>query len=135
MTRVFADTSFYQALLNPHDRWHGPALQFSERYSDAIVTTEYILVELGALMSRGFSRELFVEFVERVQADSNTAIITASTEHFSNGFRLFAKRRDKDWSLTDCISFAVMEHMRIRDAVSCDKHFEQAGYRQLLALT
>jgi uncharacterized protein len=46
---------------------------------------------------------------------------------------LFGDRPDKDWSLTDCISFIVMEERRITEALTGDHHFEQAGFRALLA--
>jgi predicted nucleic acid-binding protein len=46
--------------------------------------------------------------------------------------RGLAARPDKDWSLTDCISFIAMEDQRITDALTGDKHFTQAGFRVLL---
>jgi hypothetical protein len=45
------------------------------------------------------------------------------------GFELFASRADKSWSLTDCISFAVMTERGLSDALTADRHFEQAGFR------
>ena len=45
---------------------------------------------------------------------------------------LFARRPDKHWSLTYCISFVVMTERRLTDALTGDHHFEQAGYRALL---
>jgi len=48
------------------------------------------------------------------------------------GIQLFRARRDKDWPLTDCISFAVMQDEGIKNALTGDKHFEQAGFIALL---
>jgi len=45
---------------------------------------------------------------------------------------LYESREDKDWSLTDCISFPVMQEEGIADALTSDSHFRQAGYRTLL---
>ena len=42
------------------------------------------------------------------------------------------ERSDKSWSLTDCISFVVMGEHGITDALTGDRHFEQAGFRALL---
>ena len=83
MRRAFADTSFYQALLNPRDAWHAAALRFSEQYTERIMTTEYVLIELGALMSRGYSRQLFIELVQEIQSDLSTKIVPSTTEIFS----------------------------------------------------
>ena len=47
MRRIFADTSFYQALLSPRDSWHAAALDLSNSYRGQVVTSEYVLCELG----------------------------------------------------------------------------------------
>jgi predicted nucleic acid-binding protein len=51
---------------------------------------------------------------------------------FDQGFELYARRLDKDWSLTDCISFVVMREHGLTHALTGDHHFEQAGFRILL---
>jgi predicted nucleic acid-binding protein len=50
---------------------------------------------------------------------------------YQAGFGLFAARPDKAWSLTDCISFAVMRERGLSEALTGDHHFEQAGFRAL----
>ena len=45
----------------------------------------------------------------------------------------YERRPDKDWSLTDCLSFLLMEERGITEALTADHHFEQAGFRALLA--
>ncbi len=56
----------------------------------------------------------------------------ASRELVEAGLARFALRRDKDWGLTDCLSFVVMEREGINAALTADKHFEQAGFTALL---
>jgi hypothetical protein len=46
---------------------------------------------------------------------------------------LYDARPDKDWSLTDCISFVVMGDERLTEALTGDRHFVQAGFVALLA--
>lgn len=133
MTLVLADTSFYQALLNPRDRWHKQAYDISRTYRGQIITSEYILCELGALMSHGHLRGLFLELVDNLQSAPYVEIIPASHTYFENGFKFFGRRLDKDWSLTDCISFVIMQELNITEALSCDHHFEQAGFHSLLS--
>ena len=130
--QVFADTSFFQAWSTRSDQWHTSATQLAGRLDAAIVTTDYILLELGALMSRGRARSMFVDFVANARTDVNVEIIPASSELLNSGFALFAARPDKEWSLTDCISFVVMRRRGIQEALTSDHHFEQAGFRVLL---
>ena len=47
------------------------------------------------------------------------------------GFDLYESRLDKDWSLTDCVSFAVMTQRGLTEALTADHHFEQAGFRAM----
>jgi predicted nucleic acid-binding protein len=48
------------------------------------------------------------------------------------GMELFRQRADKAWSLADCVSFVLMADQRLTDALTCDHHFVQAGFRALL---
>jgi hypothetical protein len=59
-------------------------------------------------------------------------IVPASKQLFRAGFDLFSRRPDKDWSLVDCISFVVMKQRRLKEALTTDQHFIQAGFRALL---
>jgi len=51
---------------------------------------------------------------------------------FAGGLDLYRERPDKDWSLTDCISFVIMRQQQITDALTADLHFVQAGFRALM---
>jgi uncharacterized protein len=132
MKPVFADTSYYVALLSEADRWHDAAVERSERLLGRQVVTEYVLVELGSALSNKKDRRLYVPFVEHLLADVGTEFIPASSELFQRGLILFAKRPDKNWSLVDCISFVVMKQQRLTDALTTDHHFIQAGFKALL---
>ena len=59
-------------------------------------------------------------------------IVDPTRDLFHSGIDLFARRPDKAWSLTDCISFVVMKENRIKEALTGDHHFEQAGFTALL---
>lgn len=56
----------------------------------------------------------------------------ANVEIFERGVELYHSRLDKQWSLTDCISFVVMSEEGIAEALTGDHHFEQAGFVALL---
>lgn len=132
MNAVFADTSFYQALLNSRDRWHSAARALSRELRRPVITSEYVLCELGALMSRGTLRPLFLELVRELDAARQVEIVHASHNHFLAGKNVFADRSDKSWSLTDCISFVIMQEHNIVEALTTDHHFQLAGFRSLL---
>lgn len=134
MRRVFADTSFYQALLNPRDHGHDIALGYSQEFRGDLFTSEYVLFELGSLMSRTAHRPLFLELVASLEAAPRVHVIPASQALYKAGLQLFASRLDKDWSLTDCVSFVVMQHHGITEALAFDRHFEQAGFEILLTV-
>ena len=97
-----------------------------------VVTTMWVLVELGDALSIGANRNLFLEFVDELLQQSEWETVPASPDWFGQGLELFGARGDKEWSLTDCISFAVMKQRGIADALTHDHHFEQAGFRILL---
>jgi predicted nucleic acid-binding protein len=58
--------------------------------------------------------------------------VKPSSSQFQEGFLLYKQRRDKKWSITDCVSFKIMEEYQITEALAYDKHFEQAGFIALL---
>ena len=51
---------------------------------------------------------------------------------FHRARELFRERPDKQWGITDCISFVVMQEHDVTEALTADQHFEQAGHRALL---
>ena len=134
-SKVFVDTSFFIALLNSNDADHARALQVQKRLAETgsqKVTSEYVLMELGDGLSRLRFRHLAVKLIALIQADPSIEIIPASTDWFDLALSLFENRTDKEWGLTDCSSFAIMQHTEIDVALTADHHFQQAGYRALM---
>jgi len=132
MTPVFADTSFYYALLSPKDRHHEAAVRLSAQITGLVLTAEFVLLELGNGMSAPDAREAFVNLVQALHEDEEVEIVPASDRLFEDALELDASRRDKSWSLTDCSSFVVMQQRGLTTALSADHHFEQAGFTILL---
>lgn len=132
MSEVFADTSYFVALLNPADRFHSVARAQTQAVVTSLVTTEWVLVELANYFRRADNRRLFVALYEDLTNDERVRIVPATTELFERGIQRYRERADKDWSLTDCISFLVMEQRQLADAMTLDHHFEQAGFTVLL---
>jgi predicted nucleic acid-binding protein len=89
-------------------------------------------VEVGDALCRQGNRGVFGQFHAWIHQHLATTIVPATRALLEEGVQLFRKRPDKDWPLTDCISFVVMEDEGIRDALTGDRHFEQAGFTALL---
>lgn len=131
MTRVFADTFYFLALLNKHDEAHAKAVAYSGLI-DKLVTTEWVLTELADGLASSRHRKVFVQTREALIADDDALVVMFEEALYQEGIRLYADRGDKQWSLTDCISFVVMKRESITDALTGDHHFEQAGFVALL---
>src|SRR5205807_2485613 len=102
------------------------------RMTGGIITSEYVLVEIGGLLLRPEDRPAYVNLVRDLGSDPSGEIVPASQGLFRAGFDLFAHRPDKDGSLVDCISFVVMKQRRLKEALTTDQHFVQGGFRALL---
>jgi predicted nucleic acid-binding protein len=132
MKPVFVDTVYYLALINPRDQYAAAATQFTAGFSGAFVTTTWVLAEVANSLTRGADRALFCELYQDLTADNRVTIVPPDLDLFEQGIDLFGKRPDKEWSLTDCISFLVMQEYGLTEALSADRHFEQAGFTTLL---
>ena len=131
MTQVFADTFFFLALLNEDDDAHDDVLAFTNEEPLPYVTTEWVLTEVGDALSAPHARKQFLLLLETLRASPDATVIPCGPELFQRGIDLFANRPDKDWPLTDCISFVVMQEHGITDALTGDHHFGQAGFNPL----
>lgn len=131
MNAVFADTFFYLALLDETEPDHERALVES-KVSRLTVTTEFILLELGNACARAEDHADFLALVAGMRASPRVKIVPLASELLNRGMERMRERNDKNWSLTDCISFVVMEDEGIRGALTGDQHFEQAGFKALL---
>ena len=132
MNAVFADTSFYLALLDERDPLHDRAMTESKA-NRPLITTEFIILELGNACGRAEDHADFLAVVAGMRASPRTSIVPLDSRLLQRGLDLLARRTDKNWSLTDCISFAVMEDEGIQEALTTNRHFEQAGFMARLA--
>lgn len=129
---VFADTFYFLALVNPRDAAHEFCVSTSESMDRPLVTTGFVLMEVGDALRKGQNREIFSMILQDLRQDPDATTIQASQELLEKGIDLFRTRADKQWSLTDCTSFVVMSERNLQDALTADYHFEQAGFEALL---
>jgi predicted nucleic acid-binding protein len=117
MKRLFVDTFFFFAFLNANDSAHQGASIFYDAFDGELVTTEWILTELGDGLAEVSDRQTFIDFHTALRDDPVVKIILSNNELFTAGVKLYAMRRDKEWSLTNCISFVVMQREELADAL------------------
>lgn len=129
---ILLDTGFFLALFNPDDALHHRAAAWSERTDGELLVTEHVLWECVNAFSKTKDRCSAHAIVEYVRFNSLCRFISASPRLFEAGLRLHQNRSDKEWSLTDCISFHVMQERGVKRALAYDIHFEQAGFEALL---
>ena len=132
MKAVFADTFYFLALLNRHDSSHPKALVLSRTPQLLLVTTEFVLLELADALNKPPLREEALSICELVKTDPAFRLIRGDSQLFQRGLEFYKQRSDKEWQLTDCISFVVMQDEGITEALTADRHFEQAGFKALL---
>ena len=133
MSAVFADTVFFLALINPDDQWHERALTLAGNPPGSLITTEFVLTEVGDGLSRAADRPHFARLLQSLSSQADVEIVPASHVLFSQACDLHAQRADKDWSLTDCTSFVVMRARNLRESLTADHHFAQAGFVPLMS--
>jgi predicted nucleic acid-binding protein len=129
---IFIDTSYILALVNAGDDHHGVATEAAKLVQPPFLTTEAVLVEVGNALSQARWRRLGFEAINDLRNDPNVEVVPMDTALFERALALFGRRDDKDWGLTDCISFVVMQERGLSDVLTADHHFNQAGFHRLL---
>ena len=136
MRIVFADTGYWIAVLNPRDDWNSRALEASRTLGKArLITTEMVLDELLAALSKVPVRGLAINGVNAIRNNPNTEVVPQTSIQFDEAFDFYRRMPDKEWSLTDCASFTLMKQRGLTEALAHDHHFEQAGFTALLRLS
>jgi predicted nucleic acid-binding protein len=129
---VFADTAYYLALISPRDSFHTKAVTLSQTLNVPVVTSAWVVQELADGLSSPPARAGFLKLLDTLQADPNTSIIEPDPALWQRGLVLYRSRPDKEWSLTDCISFEIMHERGMSESLTSDQHYIQAGFVALL---
>ena len=131
----FLDTSGWIALLNSRESMHAEANRIwrdNGRQKRIVFVTDWVVAETGNGLAGGTRRELFARSRRIFLTSPNVQLVNVDDALLRKALDLYEGRRDKGWGLVDCASFIVMGEQGIRDALTSDHHFEQAGFRCLL---
>jgi predicted nucleic acid-binding protein len=135
MIPVFVDTAAWIALINVRDALH---LRAQSVYANLVqrkiplVTSEFAMLEVADALSSPLLRPLTIAFTSRLR-QGVLEIVPLGEDLRQKGWALYCQRPDKEWGLTDCISFVVMQERGIAEAFTSDHHFTQAGVTVLLS--
>ena len=132
---LFVDTLYWVALLNGRDEHHARVLRWNEfilKTGRTLVTTEAVFWETLNSLCSPMLRVRAAQGYRRCHDDPHVEIVGFASDLTAGALHLYADRPDKDWSMTDCLSFVVMEQRGIHEALTTDHHFEQAGFGALL---
>jgi hypothetical protein len=129
--RYFADAFYFIALLSPKDRHHESAVALAEQVSGEFQTTDAVFLEVADAFRMPRDRQRVAAHLRNLWATRRINVREVDRPLMERGLTLYASRTDKEWSLTDCISFVVMQDEGISEALTGDRHFEQAGFRTL----
>jgi predicted nucleic acid-binding protein len=132
---VLLDTSFIVALENRQDSHHERAKELDRELlrEDGLSVLHWgVLLEIGDGYARVGRRAKGIALLDRLLNEARYQIFPLSESLLEQGRELYFTRADKDWGLTDCVSFALMKNEGISDALTADIHFRQAGFTALL---
>jgi len=132
---TFVDASGWIALVNANDALHQQSVRlFEQRLNEGrgFVTSSVVLLEVGNWLSPVPLRGLASGLIERIEHSSRIQVVELTPELYRKGWLLYRERPDKDWGVIDCISFTIMQERNIVEALTADRHFQQAGFVALL---
>jgi hypothetical protein len=129
---TFIDTGYILALVNTADKYDVGASAAALVAQPPFLTTEAVLTEIGNALSSARWRPLGIATLDDLQSDANIEIVSIDATLFERALNLYKSRLDKEWGLTDCISFVVMQERGVTQALTTDRHFKQAGFQNLL---
>jgi uncharacterized protein len=129
------DTSFVLALENRDDPCHERAKSLAKDFSgeNRVLLLHWgILLEIGDGYARVERREKGCGLLDKLRKEEGFRIVPLTETLLQDAIALYGERSDKNWGLTDCVSFVLMRREGIAEALTADVHFRQAGFKALL---
>lgn len=131
MKQHFVDSSAFIAQSCADDQYHKEALlvaQKLQKENSIGITTDFVLSEVLTFLRSKIGHQSTVKFYQIIENASNLKIIYTNQKNFEQAIKVFEKYYDKNFSFTDCISFTIMQNLKIFHAFTFDQQFGQAGF-------
>ena len=120
-------TSAWYALMDTSDANHRAAVKFMDSLAHPLVTSNYVIDEVITLVRNRLGYKVAVEIGQKLWDESIANLIRVMPRDERKAWEVFVQYRDKNFSFTDCTSFALMERMWLTEVVAFDEHFKQYG--------
>ena len=132
MKALFVDTGGWMACADSADPAHVRSCAARDAALEAgqtLVTTDFIVDETLTLIKLRLGLASAETWWQQIDASSRLRWERIDSDRFEKARQLFFQYRDKDFSFTDCTSFAVMREIRLTHALTTDRHFRQIGFQ------
>ena len=131
MKLLFVDTAGWMACADGSDPAHGKAVAVRDAWLEGgglFVTSDYVADETLTLLRIRLGIDAAEAWWQQVDGSSRVRWEYVSLARADKARSLFFRYRDKDFSFTDCTSFVLMHELKLREALTTDHHFLQAGF-------
>jgi uncharacterized protein len=131
MKLLFADTAGWMACADASDPAHRKAVAVRDSWIEdggLFVTSDYVADETLTLLRLRLGMDAAEAWWRQVDGSSRVRWEYISLARADKARGLFFRYRDKDFSFTDCTSFILMRELKLREALTTDHHFLQAGF-------
>lgn len=122
--RVFVDSNFFIALLNPLDTLNNKALICSEKIKGelpTLVISNFIFLEIVTILSQRVNRKAAITFGTRLMQDNQIEIIHIDESLQEKSWKTFQETDRKNISFVDCSILTVMETEKINTLLTFDQ--------------
>lgn len=127
MKRVFVDTGAWYSLVDRNDPDHTPVAQSLAQWKGRLLTSNFILDEAVTLVRYRLGHEPAARLGEVLASGSVARLVRVGGVDEARAWNIFKRYRDKSFSYTDCISFAVCERLGLESAITVDADFRSYG--------
>ena len=134
MKALFVDTAGWMACADAADPVHARAVAARDGALEAgrvLVTTDYVVDETLTLIRLRLGLPAAEKWWAQVEVSPRVRWQWIDAPRSEKARGLFFRYRDKDYSFTDCTSFVVMRELRLKEALTTDRHFRQMGFQTL----
>src|SRR5215469_18915118 len=90
----------FHRFTSTRDRWHARAIAINRQLPGLLVTTEWVLTEVGDAFSQPGARQQFIRLLDLLRKQPDVEIVPSTSDLFRRGTDFFSARPDKEWSLT-----------------------------------